>query len=396
MRILYLAHRVPYPPNKGEKLRAYHHLRHLAQRHDVHLIAFVDQPEDLPGADALRAFCRSVRLVPLDRRLALLRGAWSLLRGRSLSEGFFESGAMHAAVVDAVRTVPIDVAWAYSSTMAPYLAPTGAAVTIADFVDVDSEKWRQYGAQSRGPLRWAYRLEAARLRACEARCGRAVTHVLFVSAAEAALFRSFCPDARAVRVIPNGVDTTYFVPPLAGHMAPEPVFLFTGALDYRPNVEAVLFTAREVLPLVRQRVPAARFVAVGHRPVADLQRVAEASHGTFEVAGSVPDVRPYFRAARAYIAPLELGRGVQNKVLEAMAMRVPVVASPLAIAGLAAEPGRHVVECRTAAEYADAVADLLEDPSRGGVLANAALDLVLTRYSWEQHLALLDEVLDSG
>jgi len=393
MRILYLAHRIPYPPNKGDKIRSYHHVRHLAERHDVHLVAFVDEPQDADGAAAMREYCRTVTIVRLDKRWALLRGLWALLRGRSLSEGYFGSRRMRSAISRAASRCQFDVAWVFCSVMAQYLPLAKAVRSIVDVIDVDSEKWRQYAEHSRGPLRWAYSLECRRLRAFEGWIGHSVDHVLFVTQAEADLFRGFCRGGAEVRVVANGVDTKYFAPAVGAPAEGSPTLLFTGALDYRPNVDAVLFFVRNVMPLIRRQVPEACLVAVGHRPSRRLLQQAKGANGALVVAGSVPDVRPYFRQARVYVAPLRLGRGVQNKVLEAMAMRVPVVATGLALEGLDVLVGRHALVAEDAAQFAEAVVSLLRDHDRCRQLADAASALVAQLYTWRTNLQLLDACL---
>ncbi|MFI5397429.1 MAG: TIGR03087 family PEP-CTERM/XrtA system glycosyltransferase [Candidatus Binatia bacterium] len=393
MRILYLAHRIPYPPNKGDKIRSYHHVRHLAERHEVSLFTFVDDAADEDGAARLCEVCREVVTIRLRKPVALVRGALSLGAGRSLSEGFYHWPAMRRAIARAAAREPFDVVWAFSSVMAQYLDAARARWRVVDYVDVDSEKWRQFGHDSWGPLRQAYCLEASRLRALEARLARSADHVLFVSNAEADLFHSFCPEARGVRVIPNGVDTEYFKPSATPSAERQPTMLFTGALDYRPNIDAVLFFVREVLPLVRREIPDARFLAVGHRPAQPLLRAVETHNGAVRIAGSVPDVRPYFAEASVYVAPLRLGRGVQNKVLEAMAMRLPVVASPAAVAGLVVEEGTHALVADTAERFAAAVVLLLRDPQRAARLSAAAARLILERYTWSGNFQLLTECL---
>ncbi len=393
MRIVYLAHRIPYPPNKGDKIRSYHHLRYLARRHEVTLCAFVDEREDERWVGPLREYCHDVALVPLDKRAALLRGLGSLARGRSLSEGYFRSGTMMEAVERATARGRFDVGWAFSSVMAQYLAASRSERRIVDLVDVDSAKWRQYADESRAPLRWLYGLEGNRLQGFERELATTATRVLFVSEAEAALFRGFAPAAAAVRVVPNGVDTDYFRPTRRPDAGAAATVLFTGALDYRPNVDAVLWFAREVLPRIRQRHQDACFLAVGHRPERKLLREAAASDGAFRVAGSVPDIRPYFEQAQVYVAPLRLGRGVQNKVLEAMAMRIPVVASPLATTGLAVEPETHLLVATTAAQWGEAVSCLLAAATQRERLAEAAAQLIEQRYTWERNLELLEQCL---
>lgn len=391
MRILYLAHRVPYPPNKGDKIRSYHHLRHLARDHEVHLLSYYDQPEDAAAAEILRQWCRDVQLIALDTRQALVRGAFALARGRSLSEGYFGDRAMRRAVWKATTTARFDVGWAYSSAMASYLAPLHDLTKVVDYVDVDSEKWRQFSLHARPPLAWAYGLEGRRLRRFETAVAQWADWVLFVSAPEADLFRGFCPQASNLRVVANGVDTSFFRP--THRQDPSATILFTGALDYRPNIDAVLWFARDVLPLIRRTRPDASFSAVGHRPPPALLQAAETSGSSLRIAGSVPDIRPYFADAAVYVAPMTMGRGVQNKILEAMAMRVPVVASPLAVEGLDAEPGTHLLVANTPTDFTEAVLALLSDAALATRLVAAAGTLIEERYAWGANLAVLDSYL---
>ncbi len=396
MRILYLTPRVPYPPNKGDKIRSYHHLRHLAQAHDVYLLSFVDRPEEAQWADTLRNHCAKVDLVRLRTPMGVGRGALALARARSFCAGYYRSAGMWRAVHRATAAERFDVVWAFSSVMAQYLPATGTSRRVLDFVDVDSEKWRQWAARAGAPLGWAYGLEARRLRQLERRGGTLADRVLFVSAEEAALFQTFARAAAAVRVVPNGVNTDFFRPPRDRPVAQDPNILFTGALDYRPNVDAVVYFAREVLPRVRREIPAAQFTAVGHRPSRRLRRAIQPLGDTVRIAGSVPDVRPYFGQARVCVAPLRLGRGVQNKVLEAMAMGVPVVVSPVAAQGLAVNDGVDVLVAETAEQCAAAVVALLRDPERCRRLVENARRLIERAYRWDVNLRLLDACLDQG
>jgi sugar transferase (PEP-CTERM/EpsH1 system associated) len=391
MKVLYLAHRIPFPPNKGDKIRSYHHVRHLARQHEVHLLAFVDDERDAGGVSALRELCSQVTAVRLRRTSSLVKGAAALARGGSLSEGFYRSAAMWRAVQDAARETAFDVAWAYSSVMAQYLPAVKARWQVADVVDVDSEKWRQFAGDSRPPLRLAYALESTRLRRCEAEIARRVDRVLVVSSPEAELYASFAPTAGNVHVVPNGVDTAYFRPRPASAPASRATLLFTGALDYRPNVDAVLHLVRDVLPLVREAIPAASVLAVGHRPSPRLLREEANLGGALRIAGSVPDVRPYFAEAAVFAAPLRLGRGVQNKVLEAMAMGLPVVASSLAVAGIEACPGTHVVTADSPPAFAREVVTLLRDPTGAGRMAASARSLLERHYTWDANLRLLED-----
>ncbi len=372
----------------------YHHLRYLAESHDVHLLSFIDRSEDAQWMDALGRHCRQVEFVRLDPRLGVVRGVLAMARGRSLSEGYFGGRHMLRAVRRAVAGVTFDVAWASSSAMGQYLEMVPARRRIVDFVDLDSEKWLEYAADPRTPFRWAYTLESQRLRRLETRIATNASCVAFISTEEATLFQRLASLPANIRVIPNGVDTVFFQPGENPKSTTAPQILFTGTLDYRPNSEAVLFFAREVLPLVRREVPAAHFTAVGHRPSRRLRRQVRALGAAITVAGSVPDIRPYFAGAHVCVAPLRIGHGVQNKILEAMAAGVPVVASPSAAAGLAVQDGVHVLLAETSAQFASAVVTLLRQPDRALDMAVKARQHVQRAYRWDVNLHSIDACLN--
>jgi sugar transferase (PEP-CTERM/EpsH1 system associated) len=277
--------------------------------------------------------------------------------------------------------------------MAQYLPFVPASCRVADFHDVDSEKWRQFAQHARAPLRWMYAIEAHRLRQFETTVGAGVDWVLFVSEPEAALFRSFTMDRIPARVVSNGVDTTFFHPVSAPAAGQRTNILFTGTLDYRPNIDAVQFFVRDVLPRVRAEIATAQFTAAGHRPVRRLLRSVRSAGDCVKIAGSVPDIRPYFAAAHVYVAPMRLGRGIQNKILEAMAMGVPVVATPLAVEGLAVDDGIHVLVAKGPEQFAAAVVALLRDADRCRELVENALRLVQRQYRSELTVQGIDAFL---
>jgi len=394
MDILYLTHRLPYPPNKGEKIRCYHHLRHLSRAHAVHLVSLIDRDEDEQWLPILREICHRVDGVRLRPLPALARGLATVAGGGAFSSGYFGSRALRAAVRRAATTTRFDVAWASTSTMAPYLTLARARRRIVDMVDVDSEKWRAFAWHSSGPWRRVYAIESRRVRQLE-RHAASADWVLFASKEEAALFRTFAPAGTRVRVVPNGVDTEFFRPPASGAGAQEPQILFTGSLDYYPNVDAVLFLARQILPIVRAEIPTVRLTAVGHRPARRLRREAVALADRFSLVGSVPDIRPYFATAHVYAAPLRIGRGVKNKILEAMATGVPVVASPCAVEGLAVGNGAQVLLANNAEEFAACIIAVLRDAGRARSLRESALQQVRERYRWASCLRHLDICLVS-
>lgn len=395
--ILFLAHRIPYPPNKGDKIRSWHLLKHLAERATVHLGAFVDDPADLAHADVLRGVCGEVKLIPLERRDRWGRALRGLLRGEPLSVALFADPAMRAWVDRIVCDRPISRILAFSGQVAPYALPHLAGRrSVMDFVDVDSEKWRQYAGEARGPQRFVYAREAKRLSAFETEVARRFDASLFVSDAEAALFRRLAgAAAHHVEALGNGVDFDYFDPEARFDRWPSagaPTVMFSGAMDYRPNADAALWFAAQVWPRIRAVRPRARFRIVGANPTADVVKL-DGRNGV-EVTGRVPDMRPYLAGADVVVAPLRIARGIQNKVLEAMAMARPVVATAAAFEGIDATPGEQLIVEDDAAAYAQRVIELADHPLRARAIGAAARRRVVERYNWAGNLAALDRLLD--
>jgi len=380
MRILMLAHRIPYPPHTGDKVRAYRVARHLAARHELTLGFVIDAAGDRSGLQALRESVPDLEWGGLWKPAALARGAAALAIGRSLSIAYFHSRRLARRVRRRLRGGGYDAIYVSSSPMAEYVRGAGVPV-VMDFVDVDSDKWSQYATAQRAPRAWAYRLEGRRLRAFEAEAVRWGHRCILATAAEEALLRSFAPWARTA-VIPNGVELDGYAPP-----ADAPTVIFTGAMDYLPNVDAVEYFCAEILPVVRRAVTEARFLIVGLNPSPGVRRLAETPGVT--VTGAVPDVRPFYRQAAVCVAPLRIARGIQNKVLQSMALGVPVVATGAAARGLEARPDEHMLVEDDPARFAAAVVRLLSDADARGRLAARARSFVERQHAWP---ALLERV----
>jgi sugar transferase (PEP-CTERM/EpsH1 system associated) len=386
--LLFLAHRVPFPPDRGDKIRGWHVLRHLARSHRVHLCAFADDPRDLqPRAELVEATAS---------RTILWRGkgrpraaAEALASRRPLSLTAFDSHAMRLAVADVLAREPIDAIYVFSGQMAQYLPAATDARAVMDFVDMDSAKFAQYATEAKGPMRWLMAREARLLQAFEAQVAARVDASLFVSAAEAALFRQ-ATGAPRVQAIGNGIDTGFYDPAACPAMdEPGPLIVFTGQMDYRPNSDAVAWFAHAVLPQIRARHPDAHFAIVGRAPVPAVRALAQ-QPGVL-VTGEVADVRGWLAAASVVVAPLRIARGVQNKVLEAMAMARPVVASPEAAEGVDHDGCLRIAS--DAGTFADELAALLADPQAAQTLGTAARAQVERRYAWDAQLAPLDMLL---
>jgi polysaccharide biosynthesis protein PslH len=386
-KILYLVHRMPYPPNKGDKVRSYHLLRHLAEQHEVYLGTFIDDPDDERHLDTLRQWCadvHAVRLHPLRARIASLAG---LLGPDALTLRYYRDASLHRWVDKTLARESIGTAVVFSSSMAQYAEGRQGLQMLVDFVDVDSAKWTEYASQHRWPLSWLYRREGQALLAYERRIARGAARSFFVTEQEVALFRSLAPESEpVVEALCNGVDADFFSPdpsrpsPFAEG---ERAVVFTGAMDYWPNVDAVRWFAQDMLPELRRRWPSLRFHIVGRSPTPAVRDLASAS---VNVTGTVPDVRPYLQHADVVVAPLRLARGIQNKVLEAMAMARPVVTAPSCAKAIEAAQGEEFLVAETGPQYVDAVSRLLADPAHARRIGQAGRQRVLAGYSWTAHL----------
>lgn len=390
-RVLYLTHRVPFPPDKGDRIRNYHLLRQLATRGRVWLLALADEPVPPATTAELDRLCERVAVVPLGGAGRYVRMAVAAAFGHSLSEGAHWSRAAEGIVRQWAGEAKFVAAAVSAGALANYLRlPELRGVPgFVDLVDVDSQKWLDFAEASRGPKRWLYRFEGRRLRALEAGLPGWAAGVSIVAEHEAKLYEGFAGTGTAT-VATNGVDLDYYRP--TPGMAEQPACAFVGALDYLPNVDAAVWFATEVWPRVRERVPAAEFRVIGRKPAPAVQRLGELPGVT--VVGQVPDVRPFVASAAVSVNPMRLSRGLQNKVLEALAMGKAVVAAPPALAALKTAPGEHLLSAETPAEWADAVCGLLGDPARRAELGAAGRRFVETHHHWDRCLRpLLDKML---
>ena len=417
MDLLFLAHRAPFPPDRGDKIRSYHVLRYLGDRARVHLVAFGEGEADFDVPPDLAERLASVAIVRRSKPQAVA-ALEALAKGLPVSLTAFASPAMRAALA----RVHADAVYCFSGQMAQYL-PAGVPA-VMDFVDVDSAKFAGFADAGSWPMRWMMRREALLLGGFERAVAARVQASVFVSEAEAALFRSGGAEGR-VEAVENGIDAAAF-DPLLGHISPitpdvlrgppigegigkrfeaalpgaprnkaavtgavgRPLIVFTGQMDYRPNIEAVTWFTTAILPLLRARHPTLRFAIVGRAPTAAVQALA--GDGVI-VTGAVDDVRPWLAAADVCVAPLKLARGIQNKVLEAMAMARPVVASVAAAEGI--DHGGTLRVADDAVDHAEQILQLLAEPAAAAALGARARDRVLARYDWDARLAPLDALL---
>lgn len=392
MNILYLAHRIPYPLNKGEKIRVFHQLKHLAQRHAIHLCTFVDDPDDLGSTTELQKHCASVEVVYRDRAQSLLLTGTRFVNGVPLSVAMFYRSIFVDRIRQKLTTTSIDCLIVSSSSMAQYGSLAPGLPKILDFIDIDSEKWRLYAERRSLPLSLIYRIEARRLAMYEQQMARVFDHSIVVSEDERRVLQSRMGGG-AVSVISNGVDLEYFSPSSSSAVEScRPKVVFTGVMDYFPNIDAVQYFCREIFPLVRRVVPDTQFFIVGRNPTRQVRQLQKQMNIT--VTGAVPDVRPYLANASVAIAPFRLARGVQNKVLEAMAMGVPVVGTAETFKGIAARPQDGIRIANGAASFAQEVIALLRvDEAVRREAGRHARRYVERYHRWEEQGAMLEQVL---
>lgn len=390
--ILFLAHRTPYPPDRGDKIRSFHILERLSALAPVHVGALAESAADREAAAALGAWAESWHVAP-RRASKIGAGIKALAAGQPVLLPFFGSAELRRWVGRTLAERPIDTVVAFSVQMAQFVPDLPPDVRfVMDFVDVDSAKFAAYAAAGSGPMAWVHAREARRLAAFERETAARADVGLFVSAAEAGLFReTVAPPGASVEALENGIDWRFFDPgadiPPAADRGEGPLIVFTGQMDYRPNIEAVVHFARHALPVVRAAHPDAAFAIVGRHPAAEVERLAELPG--VRVTGGVADIRSWLAAADIVVAPLLTARGIQNKVLEAMAMARPVVASAPAFEGIDAVPGDHLLVADGADGQAAAVLRLLRAPGEARALGEAARAHVRRRYDWATTLGPL-------
>ncbi len=385
-----LAHRLPYPPHTGDKVRAFHIAQHLAKHHTVTLGSLSDEPNVAWAIEQLRPTLGDIEVEDFSRRWKRIVALGALLTGGSATISYFNSARLRRRLTRRLHAERYDLLYISSSSMAQYAESVPDIPLLVDFVDVDSDKWLQYGRQLGFPRGWIYSLEGRRLRVHEREAARRATCAVVATEAEATLLRELS-SSRAVSVVPNGVDLEYFTP--IADPCRAPVVVFTGAMDYFPNMDAVTWFSQAILPTIRTAIPGVQFLIVGKNPASSVRRLAR-SPG-IHVTGTVPDVRPLLAGAALSVAPLRIARGVQNKVLEAMAAGLPVVATPKAHEGITAVAGRDLFVEHEPDRFAKSVIALLDDTTLRAEVGLRARRFVEINYSWEATFRRLDKLISS-
>ncbi len=383
-RLLFITHRLPFPPDKGERVRAFHEIVALSRHFAVTVASPLHRPGEAAHAAALRQHCADVLTAPAGRG-KWLAGALKYLQGGCNTEGHFNVPALRDKLLAAAAAEPFDVVVAYSSAVIPTALAVPARAHVADLVDTDSAKWHAYASAAGLLGRRFYRREADGVARLERQAVERCAAVLVVSEAEAATLPL---RNDKVLVMANGVDLDYFAPAAAPQGPPS--LVFTGSMDYLPNVQAVTWFAQHVWPSLLGHVPGLRLLIVGRDPTPAVRRLRQ--HKGIVVTGPVDDVRPYVHRAAVVIAPLQIAPGISNKVLEAMAMGKCILASPAALVGLDVQVGRDLMEASTPQEWQASLLSLLADEARRDQLGQAARSLAQREYTWPARLAPLVEL----
>lgn len=402
MNILFLAHRIPFPPDKGDKIRSYHEIKYLSGKHNVYLGTILDEESDKRHVPNLRKYCKDVYAVFFNKKVRLVK---NIFLGRSFSVSSFYSPELQTYVDHVLNDVKIDVIICFCSSMAEYVFKASmftrgfdhAPRLIMDFVDLDSDKWLQYSKYSRWLWRLIYRIESMRLFAYEKKINRYFHHSVFVAKREVNIFRKMAGETKNVHEISNGVDLDYFSFDLSvGENSeigkPEDLFLivFTGIMDYFANEDGVKWFCERIFPLIKKRISNVEFYIVGNRPTNVVWNLSEMDGVT--VTGYVDDIRDYYARADICVAPLRIARGLQNKVLEAMATGNAVVATSNASEGICCHAGEDIIVADDTFGFAEAVIELLLNEDKRKKLGENARQNIQRNYSWDANLSEFDKL----
>lgn len=389
MKILVLCHRLPYPPKRGGKIRPFNMIRHLARRHQVTVATVARSVEEMAEGQPLREYCDALHVGQITTIAGWGRFGLAWGTGYPATYGYFYSAPLARTVRTLLAEGRFEAILVHSSSMGPYVAGHRGCRKIMDFGDADSEKWLEYSRSAPFPISLGFRVEGWKVRRYEQRLAAQFDACSVTAPREREVLGSY---VRApIHVVPNGVDLEYFRPQDASVLYDPHRVVFTGNMSYKPNVEAVREFVKDVLPRIWAKQPATEFYIVGMDPVPAVRRLADGRRVV--VTGRVEDVRPFLQAAAVAVAPLQVARGLQNKVLEAMAMRVPVVASPAAFNGVHAVADRDLLLAADPDAFGRGVLNLLSDSASRERYAAAGRTCVERNHNWDRLLPRLEELV---
>jgi hypothetical protein len=389
MRILYICHRFPFPPNHGGKIRPFQMIKHLSQRHEVHVCSLARSPAEAEAGTGLRDYCAHTECAIVTEPLQTVRMIARLPTLTPSSMGYFYSRDLRNRMSSLRKKNRYDLIFVHCSSMAQYAVEIRDAAKVLDFCDMDSQKWLEYSPYKPFLLSAGYWLEGKKLEREEGRLAYQFDVCTVTTRTELATLNELAPGISG-DWFPNGVDHQFFSPDSSDY---DPnVISFIGRMDYYPNQECMLRFCKEVLPLIRSQRPNAQLFIVGADPIPAIRKLGELPNVI--VTGSVPDVRPFVRRSAVMVAPLAIARGTQNKILEAMAMGVPVVTSSLAAKGVDVVPDEHLLVADDASGFAQAALRLMQDRDKRQRLSNAARARVMSHHHWPNSMRRMEAILE--
>lgn len=392
--LLYLCHRIPFPPNKGDKITTFNILKFLNKHYEVYLGCFVDDPNDMQYTEKVTEMCKECFFVELNPTIAKLKGLTAFGRGEPITLPYYRSTKMQTWVNKTISEQHIDKAFIYSGCMAQYVLTKEAKrlYKVMQFADIDSDKWRQYASSSTGVMSKVYMREYRTLAGYEKYVADRFSISCFISETEASLFRDMVSEGihSKIKTLSNGIDSDYFSPSAPSNLSEqfpldqENYIVFTGAMDYRPNIETVTWFTKNIWTDVLKHCPQARFYIVGSSPPKQVLELAK--YPGVVVTGRVEDIRPYLTYAKAAVAPMRMARGIQNKILEAMAMEKPVMTSHRGIEGLEDYPKEGLYVTDSEEDMKEWIIAKLHSPLHSAVESRKWLE---QNYSWDAKLSPL-------
>jgi sugar transferase (PEP-CTERM/EpsH1 system associated) len=389
MRILFVCHRFPFPPKRGGKIRPFNVIRHLAGEHHVTVCSLARSDDEAREGEGLAPHCARYEMARVRNPVQVLRMVARLPTPAPSSMGFFYSPWLARRIEELLATERFDLIFVHCSSVAQYVSEVRGIPKILDFGDMDSQKWLDYARHRPFPLSLGYRLEGRKLEREERRLARRFDLCTATTRAEWETLEGY-ETGVATDWFPNGVDAEFFAPAAEPH-DPDTI-CFVGRMDYYPNQQCMLDFCARTLPLLRDRRPELKLLIVGADPSPAVRRLGELPGVT--VTGPVPDVRPYLHRSALMVAPLNIARGTQNKILEAMAAGVPVVTSEAAAGGVDALEWEHFLVARSPGEYAQSVLHVLEDPAERRRLAAAGRARMRSHHAWGSSMRRLDTIIE--
>lgn len=412
MKILFIAQRIPYPANKGEKIRSFNQAKYLADLgHAIHVIAPIEHANEITDCEQLAQLtnfsCDYVQLSP--KPLRLLTG---LIKNESLTVANFYSNQLQNKIDTAINNTAFDAILCTSSAVAKYIFNSQALNALAkkpklllDYMDLDSDKWQQYASKSGAPMKWVYQREAKLIATYERKVQQAFDATFFIADAEVALFKEHTRNYLSTMNTPseysmnnvytlgNGMNTEEFYPATTPVQNPEPVFIFTGVMDYKPNVDAVVWFVENCWPAILKEFPDAEFIIAGMNPNSAVMNLQQYSGIT--ITGFVDEILPFYHKADYFVAPFRLARGVQNKILQAFACGLPVISTPMGAEGIECNNDEHILLADTPEVFLQQIQRLHADKALSASLTTHALQLIQQEYSWQGKLAPLKEIIEN-